>query len=206
MEETRYLYSVNPRKVIKFLHGEQIIPPIRVAKTLSLTKEEAKECLQYGSVYRRFANENRNERVTTRNIDRLHNAKYMSEKEYSEFVQSQPEKVDKNDDFTDPATEMNRGTVYNVEDGSTEGKPVESEPVATDSVEPVVEDEKKETAELEQVAEEKVSEPQASTPREEKRNYIEKYNKKNNGGKYNKQYNRNQQHSESTPIEDAITE
>ena len=201
MEETRYLYSVNPRKVIKFLHGEQIIPPIRVAKTLSLTKEEAKECLKYGSVYRRFANENRNERVTTRNIDRLHNAKYMDEKEYSEFVQSQPEIVDKNDDFADPATEMNRGTVYNVEDGSTEGKSVESK-----SVEPVVEDEKKETAESEQVAEEKVSEPQASTPREEKRNYIEKYNKKNNGGKYNKQYNRNQQHSESTPVEDAITE
>lgn len=201
MEETRYLYSVNPRKVIKFLHGEQIIPPIRVAKTLSLTKEEAKECLKYGSVYRRFANENRNERVTTRNIDRLHNAKYMDEKEYSEFVQSQPEKVDKNDDSTDPATEMNRGTVYNVEDDSTEKKTVDSE-----SVEPVVEDEKKETAESEQVAEEKVSEPQASTPREEKRNYIEKYNKKNNGGKYNKQYNRNQQHSESTPVEDAITE
>ena len=201
MEETRYLYSVNPRKVIKFLRGEQIIPPIRVAKTLSLTKEEAKECLQYGTVYRRFANENRNERVTTRNIDRLHNAKYMDEKEYSEFVQSQPEKVDKNDDSTDPATEMNRGTVYNVEDDSTEKKTVDSE-----SVEPVVEDEKKETAESEQVTEEKVSEPQASTPREEKRNYIEKYNKKNNGGKYNKQYNRNQQHSESTPVEDAITE
>ena len=201
MEETRYLYSVNPRKVIKFLHGEQIIPPIRVAKTLSLTKEEAKECLQYGTVYRRFANENRNERVTTRNIDRLHNAKYMDEKEYSEFVQSQPEKVDKNDDSMDPATEMNRGTVYNVEDDSTEKKTVDSE-----SVEPVIEDEKKETAESEQVAEEKVSEPQASTPREEKRNYIEKYNKKNNGGKYNKQYNRNQQHSESTPVEDAITE
>jgi hypothetical protein len=84
MEEVRYLYSVNPKKVIKDLPTL----PIRSPKSLSLTKEEVKICLKCGSVYRRFANEKRNERVTISNIDRLHNAKFMTEEEYEEYKKS----------------------------------------------------------------------------------------------------------------------
>ena len=81
-EEIRFLYSINPKKLIRFLNGNPIIPPIRTSKTLSLTKEEVRECLKYGSLYRRFANEGVNVRVTLNNIDRLHNAKLMTEEEY----------------------------------------------------------------------------------------------------------------------------
>ena len=79
MEETRFLYSVNPKRAIKTISG---IPVIRSPKSLHLSKEEVRECLKYGAVYRRFANEGRNEKVTTGNVDRLHNAKFISEEEW----------------------------------------------------------------------------------------------------------------------------
>lgn len=85
--EVRYAYSINPKKVIKFLSGKPVVPPIRVSKTLLLTKEEALECLRYGSVYRRFANTN--VRVNTLNIHRLHQDHLMSEEEYQKFVSAQ---------------------------------------------------------------------------------------------------------------------
>lgn len=82
----RYLYTINPKKIIKRLADEPLNPPLKTPKTLNLTKEQVRDAIRYGSVYRRFANENRNERVTTINIDRLHNAKYMSGEEYEKFV------------------------------------------------------------------------------------------------------------------------
>ena len=85
--EVRYAYSINPKKVIKFLSRKSVVPPIRVSKTLLLTKEEALECLRYGSVYRRFANTN--VRVNTLNIHRLHQDHLMSEEEYQKFVSAQ---------------------------------------------------------------------------------------------------------------------
>lgn len=85
--EVRYAYSINPKKVIKFLSGKPVVPPIRVSKTLLLTKEEALECLRYGSVYRRFANIN--VRVNTLNVHRLHQDHLMSEEEYQKFVSAQ---------------------------------------------------------------------------------------------------------------------
>lgn len=85
--EVRYAYSINPKKVIKFLSGKPVVPPIRVSKTLLLTKEEALECLRYGSVYRRFANTN--VRVNTLNVHRLHQDHLMSEEEYQKFVSAQ---------------------------------------------------------------------------------------------------------------------
>lgn len=83
IEEKKYLYSVKPRKPI-CLPGAR---PIRVPKSVYLNKSEVRECMKLGSVYRRFANEdNRNEKVTTDNIDRLHNAKFMTEDEYAKYL------------------------------------------------------------------------------------------------------------------------
>ena len=82
--ETTFLYSVNPKKVIK----ELPTLPIRAPKSLYLTKDQVKICLKYGSVYRRFANEQRNERVTVSNIDRLHNEKFMTEEQYENYKDS----------------------------------------------------------------------------------------------------------------------
>ena len=76
-----YLYSVYPKKVIR----ELPTLPIRHPKSLYLDKDQVLICLKYGSVYRRFANENRNERVTISNLDRLHNDKFMTEEEYEKF-------------------------------------------------------------------------------------------------------------------------
>lgn len=82
MEQT-YLYSVRPRKPIKDLEG---VPFIRTPKSLQLTKDDVLKCLDKGSVYRYFANENKLEKVTVNNVDRLHNAKFMDEAEYEKFL------------------------------------------------------------------------------------------------------------------------
>lgn len=78
-KELAFLYTVNPRKVITGLSG---VNAIRTAKSLFLTKEDVKICLQKATVYRRFANEGINERVTVGNIDRLHRENYVSEKDW----------------------------------------------------------------------------------------------------------------------------
>ena len=78
-KELAFLYTVNPRKVITGLSG---VNAIRTAKSLFLTKEDVKICLQKATVYRRFASEGINERVTVGNIDRLHRENYVSEKDW----------------------------------------------------------------------------------------------------------------------------
>ena len=78
-KELAFLYTVNPRKVITGLSG---VNAIRTAKSLFLTKEDVKICLQKATVYRRFANEGINERVNVGNIDRLHRENYVSEKDW----------------------------------------------------------------------------------------------------------------------------
>ena len=83
-KELAFLYTVNPRKVITGLSG---VNAIRTAKSLFLTKEDVKICLQKATVYRRFANEGINERVNVGNIDRLHRENYVSEKDW-EAVQA----------------------------------------------------------------------------------------------------------------------
>lgn len=82
--EQTYLYSVHPRTVIK----ELPVAPIRVPKSLYLTKDQVLICLKHGAVYRRFANEGRNERVNITSVDRLHNEKFMTEEQYAAFLQS----------------------------------------------------------------------------------------------------------------------
>lgn len=86
MEEVTYLYTVNPRKPIKGITGVSIL---RNPKSLQLTKEDVYTCLKTASVYRRFANEGLIKRVTTANVDRLHNDKYMDEEEYEKFLINQ---------------------------------------------------------------------------------------------------------------------
>lgn len=83
--DVRYLYSVNPKKPIRTIKG---VPILRTPKSLQLTKEDVRECLKFGSVYRRFANENRIERVTINSVDRFHNAKFMTEEEYEAFLKA----------------------------------------------------------------------------------------------------------------------
>ena len=78
-KDLAFLYTVNPRKVITGLSG---VNAIRTAKSLFLTKEDVKICLQKATVYRRFANEGINERVNVGNIDRLHRENYVSEKDW----------------------------------------------------------------------------------------------------------------------------
>lgn len=87
----RYLYSVHPKRVIKNL--SDTIPVIRTNKTLSLTLDEVRICLKSATVYRRFANENRIERVTISNVERFHNARFMTEKEYEDFKAQKEEIV-----------------------------------------------------------------------------------------------------------------
>ena len=82
-EELVFLYTVNPRKVITGLSG---VNAIRSSKSLFLTKEDVKLCLQKATVYRRFAAEDKIERVTVGNIDRLHRENYVSEEDWEATV------------------------------------------------------------------------------------------------------------------------
>ena len=124
--EQTYLYSVHPRTVIK----ELPVAPIRVPKSLYLTKDQVLICLKHGAVYRRFANEGKNERVTITNVDRLHNEKFMTEEQYAAFLQS--------------GVADNRGTTI----GDTTVTP-DKEPEKEPEVEPVKENESVETTETE---------------------------------------------------------
>ena len=83
MDEVRFLYSVNPKKPIKGIleNGR----PINSSKSLSLTIDQVRACMACGSVYRWFANEDKLERVTSLNIERLHNEKLMTEEEFEAF-------------------------------------------------------------------------------------------------------------------------
>lgn len=150
--ETVFLYSVNPKKVIK----ELPTLPIRSPRSLYLTKDQVKICLKYGSVYRRFANENRNEKVTLSNVDRFHNEKFMTEVEYNEFKASKlsenrgtviSENEVKKAEFIAPEIEEVEVKEEVITEVVEEAPIVEDvvETVVEDSVEEKVEDEKKET-------------------------------------------------------------
>lgn len=81
MDELRFAYQVNPKKPIRSLPEFGLI---RTNKTLMLTKEQALKAMEGASIYRRF-NHDTVVRVTSLNIDRLHNEKFMDEKEYETF-------------------------------------------------------------------------------------------------------------------------
>lgn len=195
-EEIRFLYSINPKKLIRFLNGNPVIPPIRTSKTLSLTKEEVRECLKYGSLYRRFANEGVNVRVTLNNIDRLHNAKLMTDEEYEKFLEEENEKPQVESDS------MNRGTVFDTEERVPESKKeTEPTPVIVEEEKKVEVSDKIDETKSDSISEEP-KEESVETPNQEKRNdYSEKsyHSRKNYGGKNNKHNNR-------IPNQNTVTE
>jgi hypothetical protein len=173
MEETRFLYSVYPQRPIK-----GILPnnrPINGPRSLSLTKEEVLTCLKFGTVYRRFANEGKNERVTMSNIDRLHNERFIMEKDY--VVDSLGK---------DSGTVVDTAPVKTpekAEDKVIEETKVEDTPVS-EAVEEVTEDEKAEDVD----SAESVVEGEAEAVEEEKEStepqvVISNSNNFNNGKK-----------------------
>ena len=86
MSETldeRYLYTVNPKRVIRNLNEN--IPMLRISKSLYLTKEEVLKCLDFGSVYRRFSNYGKLEKVTKYDIDRVHRSNYISAEDWKKI-------------------------------------------------------------------------------------------------------------------------
>ena len=116
-----FLYTVNPRKVIVGLSG---VKAIRSAKSLHLTKEDVLACLKKATVYRRFSNEGMNVRVTPSNVDRLHNAKFISEEEWAAAGNKAP-----------AATEPVRGTVKEPEKEPEKAPEVATEPTPVPPVE-----------------------------------------------------------------------
>ena len=134
-----FLYTVNPRKVITGLSG---VNAIRTSKSLFLTKEDVKICLQKASVYRRFAQEGINERVTIGNIDRVHREHYISEEDWNkeldksmseghgvvnapvldEKEESKQEEEQQNDNSTDVVSD-DEEEIINVEENPVEEIP-----------------------------------------------------------------------------------
>lgn len=165
MEEIRFTYVVNPRRPIR---GIQDLPAIKGSRTIKLTKEEVLTCMACGPVYRRFANESIQERVTAANLDRLHNEKFISEREFnggskipvvksSDKLEAEPtveEKVDQK-----PAPEVTEEVKEEVVEettveNNTENIEVKDEVESVETVE--------ETTEKEEVSSEEVVEADSS--------------------------------------------
>jgi len=173
MEETRFLYSVYPQRPIK-----GILPnnrPINGPRSLSLTKEEVLTCLKFGTVYRRFANEGKNERVTMSNIDRLHNERFIMEKDY--IVDSLGKD---SGTVVDTAPEK---TPEETEEKETEETKVENTP-DTEAVDEVTEDEKAEDVDsAESVVEDEAEAVEEDKESTEPQVVISNNNNFNNGKK-----------------------
>ena len=82
MEDSKYLYSIKPTKMIKDVAG---FNAIRTSKSLFLTKDEVLKCIKCGTVYRRFSAD-KIIKVTPATLDRLHRDEFLSEKEYEKFL------------------------------------------------------------------------------------------------------------------------
>ena len=120
-----YLYEVRCTRVIKLDCGVEITTP----RSLYLTKDDVKKCLQTAYVFRRFADHGL-ERVTVANLDRLHNATFIPESEWNGTVEEvEPEVVEEVKEEETPVEE-----------------PAQEEPVVV-AEDPVVEDEKSDTTE-----------------------------------------------------------
>lgn len=177
----KYIYSVNPRRVISGLSDGT---EIRVNKSLELSKEDVLLCLQKASVYRRFNTVtgagNDIVRVTTGNLDRLHNEKYMTEKEYEKFLAANASK--------DHGKVVNREPVQ-------EKKP---EPVKEEVKTPVVEE--KAVVETEEVPEKPeeapVQEAETATAKSENNSDNTTDERKNNiKVSVNQNYNKKEKHN-----------
>lgn len=127
----RFLYEIRPIKPIKdLIPGKGIKAPC----SMQLTKEEALHCMKYGSVYRNFSDSGMNPiRVTGSTIDRLHNAKFISEDEWmkkigKEIVSEQQEETTTVEET--PVEEVPVATEEVVEENTVEETPAVEEEVA----------------------------------------------------------------------------
>lgn len=172
----RFLYEIRPIKPIKdLIPGKGIKAPC----SMQLTKEEALHCMKYGSVYRNFSDSGMNPiRVTGSTIDRLHNAKFISEDEWmkkigKEIVSEQQE-----------------------ETTTVEETPVEEVPVATEEVvEEVAEEETTETEDAQDFLPTEEEESTVTSSEEEKKSQdnsaVNHSGNKLAYSKNNKNYNKN---------------
>lgn len=127
----RFLYEIRPIKPINdLIPGKGIKAPC----SMQLTKEEALHCMKYGSVYRNFSDSGMNPiRVTGSTIDRLHNAKFISEDEWmkkigKEIVSEQQEETTTVEET--PVEEVLAATEEVVEENTVEETPAVVEEVA----------------------------------------------------------------------------
>jgi len=147
----KYMYAVHPMRVV-------VIPdeaPFRNPKSIELTKEQVLAALPAAIVYRRF-NTDTSVIVTPDNIDRLHNAKFMTEAEFEDFK------------YQNKAG--NGGTVIEEEKKEEAPEPepvVEPTPVEEKVEEPVVEEPVVEEAPVEEPVEAPVEESTEEVPTEE---------------------------------------
>lgn len=85
--------NVNENNEVVFPYQVNTIMPITglsignimVPSTVKLTKSDVEICLRKAPTFRRFQN-GKLVRVTLSSIDRLHNEKFMDEKEYEEYI------------------------------------------------------------------------------------------------------------------------
>lgn len=82
-DQERYLYTVFPKKPIRNLNEN--VPVLRVSKSLLLTKDEARKCLESASLYRWFANEKTTEKITVYDLDRVHRAVHISKEDWKKM-------------------------------------------------------------------------------------------------------------------------
>jgi len=133
----KFLYMVSPRIPIRELN-------IRRETNIELDQEQVVMCLKHGPVYRKFLNQGKDVQVTLDNLDRLHNAVYMEEKEYLEKKSTAVEEVSVEEPEAETPVEAP------VEEVPEEHTEVEAEAVTEETpatVEPEVEGSEEEVAE-----------------------------------------------------------
>lgn len=183
----RFLYEIRPIKPIKdLIPGKGIKAPC----SMQLTKEEALHCMKYGSVYRNFSDSGMNPiRVTGSTIDRLHNAKFISEDEWmkkigKEIVSEQQEETTTVEET--PVEEVSIVTEEVVEENTVEETPV---------VEEVAEEETTETEDVQDFLPTEEEESTVTSSEEEKKSQdnsaVNHSGNKLAYSKNNKNYNKN---------------
>ena len=153
-QENVFLYTIHPKRAITGLTN---IGTVRTAKSLFLTKEDVYVALKGASVYRRFANIGKNERVNVGNVDRLHRAEYISEEDWEKLQIAEAAKGNREIHIEPPVVEVKpekevlvnaEGEPVNLEELLAEPEPVKAEEpivvedtvVVTDTVEEVTEE------------------------------------------------------------------
>lgn len=160
---------------------------IMVPSTVKLTKEDVRMCLPKAPVFRRFSN-GKLERVSISSVDRLHNEKFMTEKEYEEFLDKQndnrgkvyetaPVVEEKEEKEPEPEVEV-KESVVEEEVAVEESTTVEAETVEEAAqTEEVVEESTEENVNDEEISEE-VTEDSPEEVVEERNNRNNRYNNK----------------------------